>query len=239
MINGMKYIVFLKFGEKENLEKLQAGEVYMKEIKYYRNLEASSGKAGRGDRLDSCMVQRDVPIWINGIKMPNVDLFVETNTIDEKTPVFCCSCLKEQDFLFDPVKREYIVDKKVFHIEKLKEDFGEFVLVISCPKIFLERIKETCETSNIDIRYQEVKYVDYEEKGNQWKKEYTNDLSHFFIKDKKRFEEQKEFRLLLANVFTDEGKDHYSITVPGGFKDISRIFPAEKVFTISYKLPEV
>lgn len=179
MIKGMKYIVFLKFGKKENLEKLQAGNIYMKEIKYYRDLEAISGNIGMGDRLDSCIVQRDVPIWINGIKMPNADWLVETNTMDEKTPVFCCSCLKEQDFLYDPMKKEYIVDRKAFRIEKLKEDFGEFVLVIAHPEVFIDRIKKYCETSDIELCYKEATYVDYEDKDKKRKTEYKNNLSHF------------------------------------------------------------
>jgi hypothetical protein len=36
MINGVKYIAFLKIGKKENLVKLQNGNLYMKESKFYK-----------------------------------------------------------------------------------------------------------------------------------------------------------------------------------------------------------
>ena len=39
MVNGVEYVAFLKFGKKENLEKLQRGLLYMKEAKYFRDLE--------------------------------------------------------------------------------------------------------------------------------------------------------------------------------------------------------
>ena len=238
MINGTEYKVFLKFGKKDNLEKLQAGNIYMKEAKYFRELERSSGIIGMGDKYDSCTVQRDVPIWINGVKIPNADWLIGTNTMDEKTPVFCCSCLKEKDFIYDSLKKEYIVDRKIFNIEKLRRDFGEFVLVIPYPEFFIGRIKKYCETCNIDFRFKEVTYVDYDDKDKRWMKEYQNNLSHFFIKDKAKFGEQKEFRLLLANVFTEKEKDYYCMNIPEGFKDFTMILPVEKVVTISYTKDE-
>ena len=238
MINGINYKVFLKFGNKENLEKLQSGNIYMKNAKYFRELETSGGIVGMGDRYDSCIVQRDAPIWINGVKLPNADWLVETNTRDEKTPIFCCSCLKEEDFIYDPLKKEYIVDRKAFCVEELKKDFGEFVLIIPYPEVFIARIKEYCEANSIDLQFKEVTYVDYDDKNKKWIKEYKNNLSLFFIKDRRRFENQKEFRLLLANVFTEEEKDHYCMCIPEGFKDFTMILPAEKVFTISYTREE-
>lgn len=234
MINGIDYKVFLKFGKKENLEKLQTGNIYMKEAKYFRELETMSGMVGMGDKYDSCTVQRDVPIWINGVKIPNADWFVGTNTMDEKTPIFCCTCLKEKDFIYDSLKKEYVVDSTIFNIEKLKKNFGEFVLVIPYPEFFVGRINKYCKMNDLDFRFKEVTYVDYNDKDKSWLQEYKNDLSHFFIKEKSKFMEQKEFRMLLANVFTEEQKDYYCMNIPEGFEDFTMILPTEKVVTISY-----
>lgn len=81
------------------------------------------------------------------------------------------------------------------------------------------------------LRFKEVIYVDYDRKDNYWTKYYTNNLSHFFIKDN-WFSKQKEFRFLLANIFTDDDKDFTTITIPKGFDDITRIEPVEKLNTI-------
>lgn len=237
MINGKEYIAFLKIGKKENLLKLQNGNLYMKEAKFFRDIEKKYKKSGMGDKYDSCRVQCNAPIWINGIKLPNADFMSITNALDEKTPIFCCMCLKKSDFIYNSQKKLFVLDKNKFDIETLKNDFGDYVLVIPYPECFIERIRLFCQQESIDFRFKEVIYVDYSEQDNNWHKLYENDLSQFFIKDK-LFLKQKEFRLLLANVFTDDDKDFYSINIPNGFKDFTKLIPIEDVFTIGYGTKE-
>lgn len=233
MINGIEYIAFLKIGKKENLQKLQNGNLYMKEAKFFRDVETKYKKVGMGDSYDSCIVQRNSPVWINGIKMPNADFMSITNNLDEKTPIFCCMCLKQSDFIYDSKRKHFILNKKRFDIDRLKKDFGNYVLVIPYPECFIIRIRSYCQKQSIDFRFKEVIYVDYTKRDNNWHKLYENDLSHFFIKDKS-FSNQKEFRLLLANLFTDDDKDFYSLDIPEGFKDFTKIVPIEDILKLEY-----
>lgn len=231
MINDIEYVAFLKFGKKDNLEKLQQGLLYMKESKYFRDLEYKTGIAGMGDRHDSCVIQRDVPILINGKTVPNPDWISGSYQGDEKTPIFCCTCLKENDFIYSSAKKCYVLKDGLFNYSTLKQEFGEYCLIIPHPEEFIGRINSHCLIQNIDMRFKEVRYVDYGKKDNYWTKYYENDLSHFFIKDKS-FSNQKEFRLLLANIYTDTNKDFITLSVPNGFSDFTRIESVEKLDTL-------
>lgn len=233
MINGENYIAFLKFGKKGNLLKLQNGLVYMKESNYYRKLEKTTGKVGMGDKYDSCRVQRDVEIWVDEVKLPNVDWLAQSSNLDEKTPIFCCMYINEDDFIFDVNKKEYVLNSQRFNIEVLKEEFGEYVLVIPYPEYFIERIRAYCDCNELDLRFKKIMYVDYENENNEWKKYYKNDLSQFFIKDKK-FSYQKEFRIILANAFTEQDEDYYSMKIPEGFNDFTIIMPVDELGSLSY-----
>lgn len=233
MINNTDYVVFLKFGKKENLEKLQNGLLYMKESKYFKDLEAKTGIKGMGDKYDSCLIQRDLPIWINGKKLPNPDWITSSYTYDEKTPIFCCTCVKEDDFTYNENKKCFVLKDNLFNLSTIKKDFGEYVMFIPYPEVFIQRINSYCQSQNIDFRFKEVIYVDYDKKDNHWVEYYENDLSHFFIKDIS-FSSQKEFRFLLANVFTDSNKDFTTLSIPDGFSDFTTIEPVDKLYTIEY-----
>lgn len=233
MSNTLDYIAFIKFGKKENLIKLQHGLIYMKESQYYKNLEYKTKIRGMGDKYDSSMLQRDTPVWINGIRVPNPNYISYSYYNDSKTPIFCCTCIKENDFSYDYNQKCYVLKDDIFDETTIRQDFGEYFLIIAYPEEFLGRINFYCQLQNIDFRFKEVLYVDYNRKDNYWTKYYTNNLSHFFIKDN-WFSRQKEFRFLLANIFTDNDKDFTTITIPTGFDDITRIEPVEMLNTIKF-----
>ena len=48
--------MLMKFGSEENLKKLQAGQLYMKNLKYYVDLEKTTDDEDVGDKYDGQMV---------------------------------------------------------------------------------------------------------------------------------------------------------------------------------------
>ena len=54
--------MLMKFGSEENLKKLQAGQLYMKNLKYYVDLEKTTDDEAVGDKYDGQMVLQDVKI---------------------------------------------------------------------------------------------------------------------------------------------------------------------------------
>lgn len=202
--------VFLKFGRKDHLESLQRGKLYFKEVKYYIDLENKTGNVGVGDKYDSTMLQRDTPIWINGVRVTNVDKITGRYDKDERIPVFCCTYVTEDNFKYDIATDEYKFDVKKFQIERFKE-FGDYVLIITYPELFLDYVCKSCDLREIGIRFKSIDYVDYDY-SNSWINLYRYDsYAHFFIKDKGKFEWQNEFRIIVLNQYTSDEKDYYEI----------------------------
>ena len=54
--------MLMKFVSEENLKKLQAGQLYMKNLKYYVDLEKTTDDEAVGDKYDGQMVLQDVKI---------------------------------------------------------------------------------------------------------------------------------------------------------------------------------
>ena len=50
------FVLLIKFGEKENLENFQEGKLYMKNLKYYNQLEETQKIRGIGDKNDGKMI---------------------------------------------------------------------------------------------------------------------------------------------------------------------------------------
>ncbi|ADL51379.1 hypothetical protein [Clostridium cellulovorans] len=88
---GEKYI-FIKLGSKERLENLQkTGRLYMKNLKYFINLEKETGEKGRGDEQEaSQLIIKKHELFING---EEVEIGPPPGIIrDEKylnSPIFC------------------------------------------------------------------------------------------------------------------------------------------------------
>lgn len=91
--------MLLKFGAKENLKKLQAGQFYMKNLQYYVDLEKATSDESIGDMYDGQVMLQDVNLsmytidtneLVGKIKAPTVSM----NLGYLKCPVFCM-------FIFD------------------------------------------------------------------------------------------------------------------------------------------
>ena len=54
--------MLMKFGSEENLKKLQKGQLYMKNLQYYVDLEKTTDDEDVGDKYDGQMVLQDVKI---------------------------------------------------------------------------------------------------------------------------------------------------------------------------------
>lgn len=233
-INNVEYIMFVKFGSKKNLQSLQQGKIYMKNALYYRKLEEESQQRGQGDANEGTTIMFDVPIWINGKRLPNATIMRGSNNIDDVTPLFCCSCFKRKDFILKE-DGNYYIKENLLDWSSIKEDFGDHALVIPYPQEFVSLVKKYCDAHNYDLRWKEIEYVDYSSE-NAHLKLYKNDLSHFFIKDS-AFSYQKEFRLLLANCFTEEGKDHIGFQLEQTIENWTVLIPTEELKTTSFFFP--
>lgn len=234
-INGKEYIMFVKFGSKNNLLSLQQGKIYMKNALYYRTLEEKYQEKGQGDANEGTTVMYDVPICINGKRLPNASIMRGSNNFDETTPLFCCSCFKREDFTYNEESGKYYLKDNLLNWDSIQKDFGDYALIIPYPAYFISQINDYCNAHDYDLRFKEIEYVKFSS-DNAHLKLYTNDLSHFFIKNS-TFSYQKEFRLLLANCFTEKGADHIEFQLKQDFKEWTCLLPTEDLKTTSFMFP--
>lgn len=60
--------MLMKFGSEKNLRKLQAGQLYMKNLKYYVDLEKTTDNEDVGDKYDGQIMLYSAPAFINLVK---------------------------------------------------------------------------------------------------------------------------------------------------------------------------
>lgn len=63
LVNKYKknFFMLIKFGSQENLKKLQHGQIYMKNLKYFNNLE-SDDLSGKPDKYDGKSIMTDCKV---------------------------------------------------------------------------------------------------------------------------------------------------------------------------------
>ena len=82
--------ILLKFGKEENLQKLQAGQFYMKNLQYYVDLEKGTSDEDVGDMYDGQMMLQDVYSQIDGCTNETVIWLDEPKPPKELRKFFKC-----------------------------------------------------------------------------------------------------------------------------------------------------
>ena len=69
--------ILLKFGKEENLQKLRAGQFYMKNLQYYVDLEKGTSDEDVGDMYDGQMMLQDVKyLCLQPTRMSSLDKYL-------------------------------------------------------------------------------------------------------------------------------------------------------------------
>ena len=95
---GSQFQMLIKFGSKENLESLQSGTVYMKNLEYYNNLEQKDG-SGKPDKYDGKWKIRDMNLTFisHSAGMPSFQCKADSSVISFGIGKYFIFCL----FSFD------------------------------------------------------------------------------------------------------------------------------------------
>lgn len=143
--------MLLKFGAKENLKKLQAGQFYMKNLQYYVDLEKATSDESIGDMYDGQVMLQDVNLsmytidtneLVGKIKAPTVSM----NLGYLKCPVFCMFIFDYRNHTSEEQQGDILKVQYKFTQEQLEKmpDFGEYALIIKNGDEFVERVKKEC-----------------------------------------------------------------------------------------------
>lgn len=159
----MVHSILVKFGENDNLEKLQAGQIYMKNLKYYNDLEKKTKKQGIGDIHDGNFYQKNARF--SAYSIDNKDLIFsgtcafELNCGFNFNPVFCMFSIDDRNTnkLFsssDTLCYEFNNEQK----ELITQDLPDQALVFTEPLELKNRINSFLDKNGIDYIWRMVQY---------------------------------------------------------------------------------
>ena len=220
----MLVTLYMKFGTKEHLEKMQKeGILYCNTITYFSRIDDNNK---RGDKLEVATELEYLENVILEVKPANDSLapweklritYMQLQKHYEKTlgNLYCMSV-----FDLTPSK-----DTSLLNFENFTA-FGSHVLIISREDIFIDKINKAFDKLKIKSCFKAIEYLDL--------RKYQGKKS-LFQKDIK-YSWQKEFRIIL---YTDkcEINDPFEFSI-GNIEDISIICDISKTKKLFYKIPE-
>ncbi len=212
-----KIFVFLKFGQKGHLESLKNGNLYMNNFNYFIKREDIDQKKGVGDKFEVAHVITNMTATMyddekDEIAIGHVEVMTLRSTSDLKKPIFCLTAITADDLEIVEETDDKLKTKLVFteeEIIRIKEDFGEHVLIIS-PGNMLQQLEVSCEASDIVAVKGMVNYVDYNVNEKSRTDSFANHRPDFYFWKNKELRYQKEYRIVLLNRDVD---NHFEMNI--------------------------
>lgn len=141
--------LLMKFGSEENLKKTSSCQLYMKNLKYYVDLEKTTDDEDVGDKYDGQMVLQDIKINMYTVDTNKfiAQFNAPTASMDLgylQCPVFCMFMFDYRNHVEEHLDGENLTVKYQFTEEQLKKmpNFGDLVLIIKNGDEFVNRVKK-------------------------------------------------------------------------------------------------
>ncbi len=235
--------ILIKFGEQKNLRNLQKGSLYMKNLKYYNELEEKQKKIGMGDKNDGKPIIFNMEWTLTDNENQEVVAYSEKSDgiFDfhlNLNPTFCLFTFDKRNIVeFKKIDEENIIQYKLKfnpeQIENIRKNFGDSALLIKKTNDFLNRIEKSLSEENIKIAKKRIDY--YTKSVNEIDRivsVFENPDNAPFWKEKEPFEYQQEYRIFCLN---KQVEDHYEINI-GDISDITELLSMDQIFKREYVL---
>lgn len=226
--------LLIKFGNKKNLESLQNGCIYMKNLKYYASLEDDG--SGVPDNQEGMFVMDNIDFELRDIKTKDVVArgVAKKGKLDfgiMKSPIFCLYNMDVRnlrDINVDMDAHEISGDLCFSDVQKSKLPLlGDYALVILDTLEFEKRICQALE--GLDLKY-ELRSVQYHNNNTIEGYYCLNTIDDIpFVKRKNKFEYQQEYRLYISN---KQVNDHFELQI-GDIKSITKLVPTKELLEMS------
>lgn len=237
--NSEEVALLIKFGERKHIKSLRNGNISVNNIGYYVKQELKTGKAGIGDKYDGATVIYNADIYLKPLEY---NILKDINNIhfkaniaihrneDIETPIFCAVGIRKSELENKDGKLIFKFSKE--EIMKLKEDFTEYTDVLIIPaSAFADKVIKKSTKENISVDMGQVAY--YEEDINQSKRVKDGFGPNIIFWKKRRFSNQREFRVAFPGEKISERKDLINI---GNLKDISLMLDKDTVLDEKFEL---
>lgn len=224
--------MLMKFGSEKNLRKLQAGQLYMKNLKYYVDLEKTTDDEDVGDKYDGQMMLQDVKIT-----MYTVDTHEFIAQFDAPSasmnlgylgcPVLCMFMFDYRNHVEERLEGENFIVKYQFTEEQLKKmpNFGDSVLIIKNGDEFVNRVKKGLLNAGYGFTRDHVQYYGFN--NVEHFKQVQKDNSRIAFWKREKYLYQQEYRFLVYD-FVDD----YLLVDIGDISDITDIVKTEKLLNL-------
>ncbi|GEM_PF-222880 len=238
IIDSFNYLI--KFGTKERLESLQKGNLYMNNLKYFNDLEKTSGISGMGDINDGKLV-------LNSLKIQLIDPNDDKKIIEFDTdksmleigiaqlPVFCMYTIDKRNLIEEEIEDEntYIF-KFGFKDEektKIQSSFGPYALMIKNHDEFIKRLTSAFRKNNFHYMGSKVLYSDFSINEKERIEDCSsNEFRFAYWKDYNKFEHQHEYRVLCTNNPVEKNMEIFI----GDISDITLLLKTEDLFSYEF-----
>lgn len=225
------FLVLIKFGTLENLKSLQNGSLYMKNLRYYNELE-STDSDGKPDKYDGkWLLKGSSVVLMDSDTSALIAVGTAKETVfsfgHEQKPVFClfsCDDRNCGEYKIDGNKCIFWVFFSDEQVERLKKGLGPYALVVLDPEEFFVRIDKAFQRQGIIYKKGYVIYND----GNSVNRvgAIMSDWDNIaFNKRATDFDYQQEFRFLVMNRSVE---DHLSIPIDD-LHDITKIISTDEL----------
>lgn len=234
--------MLIKFGSKENLEKLQHGQVYMKNLKYYNELEEKEG-SGKPDKYDGKWRMNNNKVQLRDPKTNDLIAAGTAQTVVlsfgyEKCPIYCLFSYDFRNcgsFTTDSEKNICTIHTSFGDEQrkKLETGLGEYALIILNTEDFLQRIKAAFETEGIEYLLGKVQY----NTGNSIERVESilqDNRNIAFNKDADDFSYQQELRYFITNRPVD---DHLIVQMDS-LEDITQLISTEELLKLRIEISQ-
>lgn len=225
-------IYLMKFQDFDKLKSLQSGEMYMKNIDYYIQLEKRERDKFIADSGEDSIVLPSAKIRIRGLEDKKNIEFDFAKAIysggHSKNPIFCMFSLDHRNI--EKYKNKTVMRFTDDQKKELRR-FGTHALLIDDANEFLTRVSSALAAEQYKYRTGFVTYYKDNEQIARFA-DIANNRKHIaFTKDYEPFFIQQEFRILVEN----EVEDHYSLSI-GDISDITHISPIDEVLNSEYEI---
>lgn len=216
----------VKFQNKEIIEKIQSGKMYLKNFEWFREKERQTGDMTIGDLLEGMLhisegymqiydsdgkVIECVPLTDSAIttSFSNAFVFCATNIFpDESGHVFADN------------------QKPVF------KEFGDTALVIENKGEFIKRIYKAAKELGYEVFYGVVNYYNKDEDNANMHISLLHGMHNIAFWKRDTYKVQQEFRIVLWK--KDANKDYIEFDI-GDISDISKVISIEEALRIQIK----
>lgn len=207
-IQTIKGFPLIKFQCKDKIKNIRQGEIYMKNLKWYRERETANGNTVVGDKLEGLLHFSNA-----SLKIPDLDYQIDMNNEALQTDytndfAFCMSYINPQlqNFRFSEEQKKELLS------------FGDTALLITDTYEFIRRILNSAENKGLKAYHGKVNYYDVNVDSAAMILSLLQGMHNVAFWKRDSYALQQEYRFLLHSVKTD---DDFFILKIGDISDIS------------------